>query len=455
MTDATAQRIWNTALGQLQLKVTRPNYDTWLKGTEGIRLEPGALVVGVPSEFIKEWLSTRMRSLVCQALGDILGRPMEVSFEIVGRNGHDNGHTNGALTLTKTAVAAQAVIASPTRQQRLNPHFTFKSFVIAESNRMAAAAAFRASESPGTDYNPLYIYSTPGLGKTHLLQAIAQYATEANKRAVYVTSEQFTNDFVTAIAQGRSDEFRKRYRSPELLLIDDIQFLASKARTQEEFFYTFNDLHSDGCQLVVAGDRPPASMNGLEGRLCSRFQWGLVADIQPPDTETRLAIIKAKATEQHHVDLPEDVARLLAERAPDNIRELEGQLNRVVAYAKLIRAAAITMEIAVRALTALKPATPQPAEPDAVLQAVSDQYGVPIQALAGKSRARPIAEARHTAMFLLREDSGLALKQIGLLLGHRDHSTVIHGIQKVTRTLSLDPRFGALLSEIRSAASHR
>ena len=454
MADPTAQRIWNTALGQLQLRVTRPNYDTWLKNTEGVRIDAGAFVVGVPSEFIKEWLSTRMRSLVCQALGDILGRPMEVSFEIIGRNGHGNGQTNGALTLTKAGLAAQAVIASPARQQRLNPHFTFKSFVIAESNRMAAAAAFRASDSPGTDYNPLYIYSTPGLGKTHLLQAIAQHATEANKRAVYVTSEQFTNEFVTAIAQGRADEFRRRYRSPELLLIDDIQFLASKARTQEEFFYTFNDLHSDGCQLVVAGDRPPASMNGLEGRLCSRFQWGLVADIQPPDTETRLAILRAKATEHHHIDLPDDVARLLADRAPDNIRELEGQLNRVVAYAKLIRAPAITVEIAVRALTALKPATPQPAEPNAVLQAVSDQYGVPIQALASKSRARPIAEARHTAMFLLREDSGLALKQIGLLLGHRDHSTVIHGIQKVTKTLSLDPRFAALLSEIRSA-SHR
>ena len=312
MKDATAERIWNTALGQLQLRVTRPNYDTWLKDTEGIRIEAGAFVVGVPSEFIKEWLSTRMRSLVCQTLGDILGRPMEVSFEIIGRNGHENGHADGALALTKTGLAAQAVIASPARQQRLNPHFTFKNFVIAESNRMAAAAAFRAAESPGADYNPLYIYSTPGLGKTHLLQAIAQHASEASKKAVYVTSEQFTNEFVTAIAQGRADEFRRRYRSPELLLIDDIQFLASKTRTQEEFFYTFNDLHSDGCQLVVAGDRPPASMNGLEGRLCSRFQWGLVADIQPPDTETRLAIIKAKANEQHHAELPEDVARLLA-----------------------------------------------------------------------------------------------------------------------------------------------
>jgi chromosomal replication initiator protein len=456
MADPTAQRIWNTALGQLQLHVTRPNYDTWLKDTQGVRLDSGYFVVGVPSEFIKEWLSKRMGSLVTQTVGGILGRPIEVTFEIIGRNGHTNGngHIDGSLPLTSAAMPAQAVISSPSPPQRLNPHFTFKSFVIADSNRMAAAAAYRATESPGTDYNPLYIYSTPGLGKTHLLQAVAQRAAETNKTALYVTSEQFTNDFVTAIARGRSEEFRNRHRSPQLLLIDDVQFLAGKTRTQEEFFYTFNHLHSNGCQLIVAGDRPPASMSGLEGRLCSRFQWGLVADIQPPDLETRFAILKAKATEQR-VELPVDVARLLAERAPDNIRELEGQLNRVVAYAKLVRAPSITLDCAVRALTALKPAIPPPSDPNALLHAVSAYYGVPLQALAGKSRARPIAEARHTAMYLLREDAQLALKQVGLLLGHRDHSTVIHGVQKVTNALASDPRFAAQLTEIRSAACQR
>lgn len=452
MADPTAQRIWNTALGQLQLHVTRPNYDTWLKDTEGLRVEAGTFVVGVPTEFIKEWLSTRMRSLVSQTIGSILGRPTEVTFEIIGQNGHTNGHLDGSLPLATGASPAQAVISSPAPAQRLNPRYTFKSFVVADSNRMAAAAACRASEDPGTDYNPLFIHSTPGLGKTHLLQAITQHATRAKKTALYVTSEQFTNDFVTAIAKGRSDEFRRRYRSPQLLLVDDIQFLAGKGRTQEEFFYTFNDLHSNGCQLVVAADRPPSSIPGVEERLRSRFQWGLVTDIQPPDEETRLAILKAKASEQG-IALPEDVARLLAERAPDNVRELEGLLNRVLAYANLIHVP-VTLDAAARALAALKPTIATPADPHRLLEAVSSYYGISIQALAGKSRARPIAEARHTAMYLLREDAQLALKQVGLLLGHRDHSTVIHGVQKVAKSLATDPRLLSQLSEIRIAANN-
>jgi chromosomal replication initiator protein len=452
MADPTAQRIWNTALGQLQLHVTRPNYDTWLKDTEGLRVEAGTFVVGVPTEFIKEWLSTRMRSLVSQTIGSILGRPTEVTFEIIGQNGHTNGHLDGSLPLATGASPAQAVISSPAPAQRLNPRYTFKSFVVADSNRMAAAAACRASEDPGTDYNPLFIHSTPGLGKTHLLQAITQHATRAKKTALYVTSEQFTNDFVTAIAKGRSDEFRRRYRSPQLLLVDDIQFLAGKGRTQEEFFYTFNDLHSNGCQLVVAADRPPSSIPGVEERLRSRFQWGLVTDIQPPDEETRLAILKAKASEQG-IALPEDVARLLAERAPDNVRELEGLLNRVLAYANLIHVP-VTLDAAARALAALKPTITTPADPHRLLEAVSSYYGISIQALAGKSRARPIAEARHTAMYLLREDAQLALKQVGLLLGHRDHSTVIHGVQKVAKSLATDPRLLSQLSEIRIAANN-
>jgi chromosomal replication initiator protein len=453
MNDPTAQRIWNTALGQLQLHVTRPNYDTWLKDTEGLRLEPGHFVIGVPTEFIREWLGTRMRSLVSQVVTHILGRPTEVSFEITG-NGHSNGngHIEHTLPLATAGSPTQAVISSPMPQQRLNPRYSFKSFVVADSNRMAAAAACQASENPGAEYNPIFIHSTPGLGKTHLLQAIAQHAIQTKKVAIYATSEQFTNEFVTAIAQGRADEFRRRYRSPQLLLIDDIQFFAGKARTQEEFFYTFNDLHSNGCQVVVAGDKPPASIHGLEKRLCSRFQWGLVTDIQPPDYETRLAIVKAKAAEQR-VDLPQDVARLLAERAPDNIRELEGLLNRVLAYANLINVP-VTLDCASRALAALRPPASSPPDPDLVLQAVSSSSGVSLQALSGKSRARPIAEARHIAMYLLREDAQLALKQVGLLLGHRDHSTVIHGVQKVSRALSNDPHLASQVSDIRNSLNH-
>ena len=449
MADPTAQRIWNAALGQLQIHVTRPNYDTWLKDTEGLSLGDGRFVVGVPSEFVKEWLGTRMKSLVSQTVGGIMGQPMEVAFEIIGSNG--NGHQE-SLPLASGSTA-QAIISSPPTRQRLNPRYTFRSFVVADSNRMAAAAASAAAERPGEDYNPLFIYSTPGLGKTHLLQAIAQRAGEMNRSPMYITSEQFTNDFVTSIAQGRADEFRRRYRSLQLLLVDDIQFLASKGRTQEEFFYTFNDLHSNGCQLVVASDRAPSAIAGLEGRLCSRFQWGLVADIQPPDEETRLAILQAKAAEQR-VDLPPDVARFLADRTRDNIRDLEGSLNRIVAYARLT-SARLGMDVAAKALAALTPATiAGPADPQALLKAVSSYFNIPLAALAGKSRAKPIAEARHVAMYLLREDGDLALKQVGLLLGHRDHSTVIHGVQKIAKVLLSDPRLNLHLAEIRNIASN-
>ncbi len=448
MADPTAQRIWNAALGQLQIHVTRPNYDTWLKDTEGLSLGDGRFVVGVPSEFVKEWLATRMKSLVSQTVGGIMGQPMEVAFEIIGRNG--NGHQE-SLPLASGSTA-QAIISSPASRQRLNPRYTFRSFVVADSNRMAAAAASAAAERPGEDYNPLFIYSTPGLGKTHLLQAIAQRAGEMNRSPMYITSEQFTNDFVTSIAQGRADEFRRRYRSLQLLLVDDIQFLASKSRTQEEFFYTFNDLHSNGCQVVVASDRAPSAIAGLEGRLCSRFQWGLVADIQPPDEETRLAILQAKATEQR-VDLPAEVAKFLADHTRDNIRDLEGSLNRVVAYARLTNAR-LGMDVAAKALAALTPTMAGPADPQALLQAVSSYFNVPLAALAGKSRAKPIAEARHVAMYLLREDGDLALKQVGLLLGHRDHSTVIHGVQKIAKALLSDPRLSLHLAEIRNIASN-
>ena len=457
MGDPTAQRVWDTALGQLQIHVTRPNFETWLKDTQGLRFGDGQFVIGVPTEFVKEWLATRLRGLVAQTVGGILGQPVEISFEIISRNGSNghhpagNGAMPGDLPLANGS-AAQAVISSPVLAQRLNPRYTFRSFVVADSNRMAAAAAIAAAERPGEDYNPLFIYSTPGLGKTHLLQAIALRAGHVGRNALYITSEQFTNDFVTSIAQNRADEFRRRYRSVQLLLMDDIQFLATKGRTQEEFFYTFNDLHSNSCQVVVAGDRPPSAIQGLEGRLCSRFQWGLTADIQPPDEVTRLAILQCKAHEQR-VDLPQDVAHFLADRSRENVRQLEGSLNRVVAYARLT-SSAITLAVAAKALAALTPTVAAPGDPQAILNAVSAYYNIGLQAVTGKSRAKPIADARHVAMYLLREDGELALKQVGLLLGHRDHSTVIHGVQKISRALISDPRLAVQLSDIRQQLSH-
>ena len=331
MQDTAAHRVWDTALGQLQLQVTRPNYDTWLKDTVGLRTDNGSFVIGTPSDFVSEWLSTKMGPVIAKTVSGIMGRSVDLLFQVISPGG--NGYQADEPPLTG-ASPAPAVTSSPSPRKRINGRLTFDRFVVGESNRLAAAAAHAVAEKPGEVYNPLFIYGGPGLGKTHLLHAIANRVAREDRRVLYITCEQFTNDFVNAIAQGRQDEFRRKYRSTHTLLIDDIQFLAGKERTQEEFFHTFNDLHADGCQVVLTSDHCPKTTPGLQARLCSRFQWGLIADIQPPDEETRLAIVQAKALEKH-IKIAPDVAQLIADRAQDNIRELEGFLNRVAAYASL------------------------------------------------------------------------------------------------------------------------
>jgi len=449
MEDPQAHRVWDTALGQLQLQVTRPNFDTWLKDTVGLRTENGSFIVGTPSDFVSEWLSAKMGPVIAKTVSGILGRQVTLGFQVVAPqgNGNGNGHGTDLPPLDRTPSIA-SVISSPAAAKKLNPKFTFERFVVGDSNRLAAAAALSAADQPGAVYNPLFIYGGPGLGKTHLLQAMAHRLASAQRQALYVTSEQFTNDFVTAIAQNRQDEFRRRYRCPQVLLVDDIQFLAGKDRTQEEFFHTFNDLHGDGCQVVLTCDRPPRTVAGLEDRLCSRFQWGLIADIQPPDEETRLAILQSKALEQR-IDITPEVARLVADRAQDNIRELEGFLNRIAAYASLTRSP-ITLDIASQALNALTPPTASsPPSPEAIIEGVARYFSLPLAAIIGPTRAKPIAEARHIAMYLLREDAQLPLKVIGRLLGNRDHSTVIHGCRKVS-TYFKTPKGRRQLAEIQA-----
>ena len=430
MQDLAAHRVWDTALGQLQLQVTRPNYDTWLKDTIGLSTDNGSFLVGTPSDFVSEWLSTKMGPVIAKTVGGILGRAVNLRFQVV-QKGNGNGSDQSDPPPLAAASTPPAVASAATARKRLNDKFTFNRFVIGESNRLAAAASLAAAEHPGETYNPLFIYGGPGLGKTHLLQAIANRSTNGDRRVIYTTCEQFTNDFVTTISQGRQEEFRQKYRSACVLLVDDVQFLAGKERTQEEFFHTFNDLYSDGCQIVLTSDRSPKTIAGLEGRLSSRFQSGLIADIQPPDEETRLAILRAKALEQR-IEIHPEVAQLLADRAQDNVRELEGFLNRVTAYASLTRSP-ITLEIASLAIDVLTPpSSPCPQSPDAIISGVAGYFNLPPSALTSPSRTRPISEARHIAMYLLREDAQLPLKQIGHLLGGRDHSTVIHGCRKVS-----------------------
>jgi chromosomal replication initiator protein len=454
MQEAPADRVWDTALGQLQMQVTRPNFDTWLKDTVGLGTENGSFIIGTPNDFVSEWLSAKMGPVIAKTVGGILGREVSLRFRVIApvANGNGAAHHAEAPPLNG-AVHAPAVTSAPVGRKKLNAKLTFDRFVVGDSNRLAAAAASAVAEQPGHVYNPLFIYGGPGLGKTHLLQAIAHRSSKAGHRTLYTTCEQFTNDFVNAISQGRQDEFRRKYRSLDLLLIDDVQFLVGKDRTQEEFFHTFNDLHDEGAQIVLSSDSQPKTISGLERRLCSRFQSGLIADVQPPDEETRLAILQFKASEQH-VQLSPDVAQLLSDRAQDNVRELEGFLNRVAAYASLTRRP-ITVEVAAMAMNALTtPDTDAQPSAEAFIEGAARYFGVPISAITGPSRAKPVAEARHFTMYLLREIAQLPLKQIGRLLGNRDHSTVIHGCRKVAKhvhTTKGRRQLNELLAQVRSA----
>jgi chromosomal replication initiator protein len=443
-----AQGLWETALSQLQLQVTRPNFDTWLKDTVGMQFADGLFVVGAPNDFATAWLTTKLRPLVAKTLSGIVGEPVDVVFRLA--NGGPNGGTTTQPLFTPEAVPAPSPVR-PMPQPRLNPRYTFERFVVGPENRLAHAASLAVSEKPGAVYNPLFIYGATGLGKTHLLHAIGHSAWASHHRVLYATSEQFTNEFVESIRQARTEEFRAKYRYLDILLIDDVQFLAGKERTQEEFFYTLNDLHSASSQIVISSDRSPRLISLLEDRLRSRFEWGLIADIQPPVLETRLAILRAKSLEQR-IDLPSDVLHFLAERSKHNIRELEGSFNRIVAHARLLRAD-ITLDIAIQALAPVTPRERTYPSPDIVIKAVAEYFNLSPEDLCGKSRVREIADARHIGMYLLRDDAHQRTTDIGRLLGGRDHATVIHGLRKIESALANDTQLARQIAEIRALLS--
>jgi chromosomal replication initiator protein len=443
-----AHDLWQTALAQLQLQVTRPNYDTWLKDTVGLQFGDGLFVVGAPNDFATAWLSTKLRPLIARTISGIVGQPMDVTFCLL--TGKPNGGSATQPLFTPEAMPS-APAARPMPQPRLNPRYTFERFILGPENRLAHAASLAVADKPGAVYNPLFIYGATGLGKTHLLQAIGHRAWASHHRVLYATSEHFTNEFIEAISRGRTEEFRAKFRYLDVLLIDDIQFLAGKERTQEELFHTFNDLHSASSQIVITSDRTPRLISLLEDRLRSRFECGLMADIQPPVLETRLAILRAKSIEQN-VDLPSDVLYFLAQRSQQNIRELEGSFNRIVAHARHLRVQ-ITLDIAVDALPTTSPRQRSYPSPDTILKAVAEYSTIPVEALCGKSRAREIADARHIAMYLLREDAHQRTTDIGRILGGRDHSTVIHGLRKIESTLTTDTHFARQIAEIRALLS--
>jgi chromosomal replication initiator protein len=446
--DASASRLWDTALGRLQLQVTRPNYDTWLKDTVGLRFEESRFVVGAPSDFATEWLNTRLRPLISNVLTALTGQALDVGFEVLGAPGLSQ---EAALTVSRgSATASKPSWPRP----RLNPAFTFDSFVVGSCNRLAHAAAMAVASAPGHAYNPLLICGGTGLGKTHLLHAIAQEAVRSDLPVVCASAEQFTTEFVTAIRDHRADEFRYRYRSPDILLIDDVQFLQGKDQTQIEFYHAFDELHGSGRQIALTCDRCPQDLAFLDQRLRSRLQGGLVADVKPPNFHTRMAILYAKANAQG-LSIGTDVLDFLASRLPDNVRELEGALTRLAAYARLTHRP-LSVELAAAALEDVTSDLPPPLPtPEAILSAVCGHFSLSRQVLSSRDRDRQLTYARQIAMYLLREEARRTLAEIGRLLGGRDHATVLHGCTKIGKEFNLLPETRQHVECLRRTLRHQ
>jgi chromosomal replication initiator protein len=429
MSESTAREVWRAVLGNLQLQLPRPTFETWLKLTEGVAYDDHVFVVEAPNSFAVEWLERRIYNALQKTLHKVSGREFELQLKV---------RSEGDFYAVEQAPAApsQVVSATPTapplfEMRSFNPKYSFESFVPGPSNRLALSASRAVAESPGQTYNPLFLHSGAGLGKTHLLQAIGKTCASRGMSVLYVTSEQFTNEFITAIRNRTTEDFRRRYRSVQVLLIDDVQFLSGKEQTHEGFFHTFNDLHNSGNQVVISSDRPPRELSSIEDRLRSRFEWGLIADIQPPDLETRMAILADKA-DQLRIDMEDSVIELIAKRVQRNVRELEGSLNRMVAYSQLMNVN-ITLESTLQILNEMAPETAdRTIDPQRIFEQVAVFYALSVGDLMAKNRTKKVALARQIAMYLLIYELELSPTQVGRLLGGRDHSTVIHGAGRIT-----------------------
>jgi chromosomal replication initiator protein len=427
---STGEQVWQVALDQLQLQMTRATYDTWVKDTHVVSQEGTSLIVGAKSAFAKDWLENRLMPTISRTVTNIMGHPVEIQFVV------DSDRVNDpAPALLQDPQFSPPVPAgkngsgsSGTERPMLNYKYTFEQFIVGASNRLAHAASLAVAEMPAEAYNPLFLYGGVGLGKTHLLQAIAHFALLKGRHITYTTSETFTNDLINAIRTQSTDLFREKYRNTDFLLIDDIQFIAGKESTQEEFFHTFNTLHSSGSQIVLSSDRPPKAITTLEDRLRSRFEWGLQADVQPPDLETRIAILRFKA-DVLGTQVPDDVMEFIARRAQNNIRELEGALNKVVAHSTMMRIP-INLE---SAHVALQDIVSRQAEltVEQIIEDVANYYRLDKEVLVARGRSKEVAAARQMAMYLAREETGASLPQIGEALGGRDHTTVMHGWEKI------------------------
>jgi chromosomal replication initiator protein len=446
----TAQEIWETALGELQLQVSKANYRTWLEKARGISYQDDHLVLSVPNTFVAEYLDKNLRSLIEKTLIGIIQKDVKVSFSIDNQCCASEAGTS--LQVNTMPVLPVPVTANLTR---LNPKYTFESFVVSSCNRLAHAAASGVAEKPGLcSYNPLYIYGGVGLGKTHLLNAIGNSALGQGLKVVYVSAEQFTNEFINSLRERKTDDFRQKYRNTDMLLIDDIQFISGKEQTEESFFHIFNELRDSDRQIALTSNCPPNSIPLIEERLRSRLEWGLSAGIQPPDFETRLKILSSKAHKEG-VDLTPDVLEYIAEHIKQNIRELEGSLNRVVAYAKLLRTV-VTPELAGEALEdiATKKAKP-PVTPALLLETVAGYFNLDVLDLKGAKRDKQTVFARQITMYMLREQTDFSLSRIGRELGGRQPIAVSQSHKKIAEDLQGNQDLRRTITEIQHKLDSR
>ncbi|WP_374722868.1 chromosomal replication initiator protein DnaA [Peribacillus tepidiphilus] len=437
--------LWSQALTEIQKKISKPSYETWLKSTKAHSLQGDTLTITAPNEFARDWLEERYAHLISGVLFDVTGEDLMVKFIIPPNQGEEEFDI--PVPAQKPRKRDDDPIDIP--QNMLNPKYTFDTFVIGSGNRFAHAASLAVAEAPAKAYNPLFIYGGVGLGKTHLMHAIGHYVLEHNPSAkvVYLSSEKFTNEFINSIRDNKAVDFRNKYRNVDVLLIDDIQFLAGKEQTQEEFFHTFNTLHEESKQIVISSDRPPKEIPTLEDRLRSRFEWGLITDITPPDLETRIAILRKKAKAEG-LDIPNEVMLYIANQIDSNIRELEGALIRVVAYSSLINKD-INADLAAEALKDIIPSSkPKMITIQDIQKAVGEHFNVKLDDFKAKKRTKSVAFPRQIAMYLSRELTDFSLPKIGDEFGGRDHTTVIHAHEKISKLLQTDAQLQKQLKEI-------
>ncbi|MDX8045468.1 chromosomal replication initiator protein DnaA [Gracilibacillus sp. S3-1-1] len=438
--------LWQSTLELIKERVSKPSYDTWLKNTSVNELKEDTVIISAPNEFTRDWLDSKYTTIIADALYEITGAKLAVKL-VIPENSNDPSEEVKQIK-KKSTVPTQNSEASP--RSMLNDKYTFETFVIGSGNRFAHAASLAVAEAPAKAYNPLFIYGGVGLGKTHLMHAIGHYVLDHNPSAkvVYLSSEKFTNEFINSIRDNKAVNFRNKYRNVDVLLIDDIQFLAGKEQTQEEFFHTFNTLHEENKQIIISSDRPPKEIPTLEDRLRSRFEWGLITDITPPDLETRIAILRKKAKAEG-LDIPNEVMLYIANQIDTNIRELEGALIRVVAYSSLINQD-VDASLAAEALKDIIPSSrPKVITIQHIQEEVGKRYNVKLEEFSAKKRTKSIAFPRQIAMYLSRELTDFSLPKIGEEFGGRDHTTVIHAHEKISKLMGTDQLLSKEIEDIK------